>query len=265
MSPAREERSLFPREHGASMELVFPLLSAFALGAPTLAGIGLAVAAILVFVSHEALLVLLGQRGERQRVVRGPAARRLLAWLVGLAALAGLPALAGLSPTARLACLVPLVLAIPALVIAVRGERQRTLPVELLVALTLSSVTLPVAIDAGLPPARAGLVVLAWTVSFAIGTFAARGVLYRSKDGGHGLARARLVGATGLALSCAAVIVALVSGWSLAWLGLAPLPWALAALALGAFPPSPRRMTAIGFSLVGASSATLALLLLLPW
>jgi hypothetical protein len=247
------------------MELLFPVLSAFALGAPSLAGIGLTVAAILVFVSHEALLVLLGRRGEAQRVAAGPSARRLLAGLLGVAALTGLPALVSLSPEARLAVLAPLALGAPALLVAVRGLHERTLPVELLVALALSSLALPVGIDAGLPMGRAALVVLTWTVAFAIGTFGARGVLYRAKDAGRGLVRARAVGAVTLLAGASLVVAAVLGGPPEGWLGAATLPWSLAAIGLGTWPPSPRHMTAIGVSLVVASSASLAVLVLAPW
>lgn len=247
------------------MELLFPLLSAFALGAPSLAGIGLAVSAILVFVSHEALLVILGRRGEAQRRAAGPAARRLLAVLLGSAAIGGLPALAALAPEARLATLVPLALGVPTLLVAVRGLHERSLAVELLVAAALSSVALPVALDAGLSFARGALLVVTWLASFSIGTFGARGVLYRAKDGGRGLARARLVGALTLLAGVGLLAASLAGGPSEGWLGAATLPWSLAALGLGIRPPSPKHMTAIGVSLVVASSATLAVLVAAPW
>jgi hypothetical protein len=247
------------------MELLFPLLSAFVLGTPTFAGIGLAVAAILVFVSHEALLVVLGRRGATQARTRGTDARRVLVGLLGLAALLGLPALLFLPRAALLGVAVPWVLAVPALVAAVRGAEERSLGVELLVAGALASVAFPVAVDAGLSPARAAALVGCWTVCFAIGTFAARGVLYRAKDGGLGLVRARWIGLVTLAAAALAVVLAATRGWAPGWLGLAPMPWSIAALVLGLRPPSPKRMTLIGVSLAVASALSLAALLASPW
>jgi len=256
---------LFPREHGASMELLFPLLSAFALGAPTLAAIGLAVGAILAFVSNEAVLVLLGRRGERQRVERGGEARRLLVILLTASALCAAYALLEMSTPARIAALVPALLAVPAIAVALRGESQRTLPVQAVVGVTLASVALPVAIDSGLSIARASALVTVWSVCHLLGTVAARGVLYRSKDGGRGLRIARAAGVLALAGSLAAVGMGVPSGWALAWIALAPLPWAIAAVWLSAFPPPPTRMRALGMSLVGASIVSTTMVLALPW
>ncbi|MBX7191672.1 MAG: YwiC-like family protein [Sandaracinaceae bacterium] len=261
----RNERSLYPREHGASMELLFPLLSAFALGAPTLAGIALAISVILVFVSHEAVLVLLGRRGEAFRRERGAEARRMVLAMLIPASLLGLGALLWLSSAARLAVIVPFVLAIPAWIVALRGESQRTLPVELWVGTALASVALPVALDAGLSPERAIALVLVWAVSHGLGTVAARAVLYRAKDGGRGLVVARVASLV-LALVCVGTTVAGTSmGSSLAWVAITPLPWAICALYLASRPPPPTRMSAIGYGLVGASLVSTALVLGLPW
>lgn len=247
------------------MELLFPLLSAFALGTPTFAGIGLAIAAILVFVSHESLLVLLGRRGAAQARARGAEARRLLVTLLTVAAAIGLPALLFLPRAALLGVAVPLVLATPALIAAVRGAEERSLGVELFVAAALASVAYPVAVDAGLAPSIAAALVVCWTACFTIGTFAARGVLYRAKDRGVGLVRARWIGAATLVASGLAVTLAATRDWAPGWLGLAPAPWSVAAIALGLRPPSPKRMTRIGVSLVVASSLSLAALVASPW
>lgn len=247
------------------MELLFPLLTAFALGRPTLAGIAFAVATILVFVSHEAVLVLLGRRGQAFLLERGPTAKRLLVALLAPAVLLGVCALATLSEAARLAVLVPVVLAVPAWVVAMRRESQRTLPVELWVGAALASVALPVALDAGLSPERAASLVAVWTLSHWLGTVAARAVLYRAKDGGRGLVLARALGAI-VTIGClGAWAFGLSRGASLAWLALSPLPWALSSLYLASRPPPPTEMRKIGYGLVGASLLSSALVIALPW
>lgn len=254
--PETPARSLVPREHGASMELAFPLFCAFALGPPSSSSIAYALAAMLAFLSHEALLVVLGSRGARQAERAGPLARRWLVVLHSSALLLGVPALVGLCAPARLASLVPVSLALCVLVLTLRGVRARTLGVELLAMVALVSVALPVALECGATLALALATTASWCVAFAVGTFAARGVLYRQKDGGRGLSVARVLGAGVLLASV--VLAALAPTW---WRhALAPVPFAVAALVLGMRPPPPTKMMAIGFSLVAASALTLALL-----
>ena len=247
------------------MELLFPLLTAFALGRPTLAGIAFAVATILVFVSHEAVLVLLGRRGQPFLAKRGAEARRLLLALLTPAFLLGVGSLATLSDGARAAVLVPSILAIPAWIVALRRESQRTLFVELWVGAALASVALPIALDAGLSLPRAASLVAVWTVSHWLGTVAARAVLYRAKDGGRGLALSRALGALVLLVCLGIFVHGRATGSTLAWIALTPMPWALCALYLASRPPPPTRMRAIGYGLVGASILSSALVLALPW
>lgn len=254
--PDHRARSLLPREHGASMELVFPLLSAFAVGTPTTAAIAYAVAAILAFVSHEALLVLLGHRGARQAERARGVARVWLATLGGGAALLGVPALVAFSTAARVATLVPMVLAVVVLWLTVRGVRERSLGVELLVVVILTTLAVPVALECGAPLQSALQNAASWCVAFSVGTFGARGVLYRQKDGGRGLRVAQGLGALVLALGVTGTLLA-PSGWRTL---LAPAPFAVAALVLGTLPPPPTKMMAIGFALVAASTLTLVLL-----
>ncbi|MDE3154816.1 MAG: YwiC-like family protein, partial [Acidobacteriota bacterium] len=83
---------MLPREHGAYGQLLFPLVTALALGRPGAAALALAAAAIAAFLAHEPLLVLLGQRGTRAARERGPEARH---WFTGLAAMAAIAGAAG--------------------------------------------------------------------------------------------------------------------------------------------------------------------------
>ncbi|HRE13175.1 MAG TPA: YwiC-like family protein, partial [Usitatibacteraceae bacterium] len=87
-------KHLIPREHGAYAELGFPLVAGLVLGRPGLAGWLFVLAAILLFLANESVVVLVGARGKRAREENGPAAKRTLAILGGLGVAAGLAALA---------------------------------------------------------------------------------------------------------------------------------------------------------------------------
>ena len=85
-------RSLLPHEHGAWGQLAMPLLTALAIGRPTVGSLLLTLAVVLAFVAHEPLLVVLGQRGKRAREQDGA---RALRWLAALGALAAGTGVAG--------------------------------------------------------------------------------------------------------------------------------------------------------------------------
>ena len=115
-------RTLLPAEHGTWFMLAFPVLLGL-LVRPSLAGVGLALAALAIFLARPTLRrVATGQRDPRQH-------RALL--LFGLLALAfggGALALAGPRP------LLPLLLAAPLVALALRADFSRavrSLPVEL--------------------------------------------------------------------------------------------------------------------------------------
>ncbi|MFW5875287.1 MAG: YwiC-like family protein [Myxococcota bacterium] len=249
--------SLWPREHGAYMEIAFPTLSAWILGAPGPAAFALGTAAFLTFLAHEPMMVVLGGRGPRRQREQGRAALIRLAMLIAAAATTGAIGLWLTTPPVRWLVLVPVAVGLPSIGLAFTGK-ERSLLGELHVALALSSIALPVAAASGLSTTASIALVGVWTVGFSVGTFAARGVLLQKKDRGRGLriatAAALVVAAGGAALAA--------SGLLSAGYALAPLPFALLALVLALRPPSPRRMMALGFGLVGASALTLLTLTL---
>src|SRR5205823_6340503 len=59
--------ALLPKEHGAYGQLLFPLITAMAVGRPGVAAWSFAAAAVCAFLAHEPLLLLLGQRGPCAR------------------------------------------------------------------------------------------------------------------------------------------------------------------------------------------------------
>jgi hypothetical protein len=255
-SPARRSPiSLWPKEHGAYVQLALPLLAAWLLGAPRLDAFLLGVAAFVAFVAHEPLMLMTGRRGERKRdATRGRAERRLV-WLAAVAAALGGFAFGLTVPVARVAIAGPACLGAIAVLLAATG-RERSLLGEVWVTASLTSVSLPVALASGLGLERSITMVLVWAAGFAVATVAARGVLFQKKDRGRGL-RLAIVWAVLLAVACLALTA---FGIVDPWIALAPLPFAAAATLIAMRPPSPKRMHALGFALVAAGLLSLLLL-----
>lgn len=247
--------SLWPREHGAYVQLAYPVVTAWLLGSPSAAAFLLGLAAFAAFLAHEPVLLLLGRRGARKReAARERATRRLLVLGVLTAGLAA-AALASAPDTARWLSGVPLGIGTVVAGLVLAG-RERSLPGEILVAVALASVSLPVAVAAAVPLGDAVVLFAAWSVCFAVATPAARGVLFQKKDRGRGLRVARWVGLLVVPACLAAAAAGVVSPW----LALTPVPFAAAAVLLALRPPSPRRMHALGFTLMGACTVALVLL-----
>jgi hypothetical protein len=253
-SPSKKS-PIWPREHGATMELLFPLLTVWMLGRATAASYALGLAAVCVFVAHEPLLVVAGRRGTRRRADELPGAIRRLLSLGAVAVTLGGIGLALADTTTRLLALVPVAAGVVAFAVAVRG-RERTLAGELYAALVLTSVALPVATAAGLSLQRTAVMLTMWLVGFALATTAARGVVVRSRDGGRGLRLAWL----GAAVVLGGGVALFASGRVGAATAFGPAPFALAAIGLALRPPGPKAMTAVGIALTSAGAVTLALL-----
>lgn len=248
--------SLWPREHGASLQLAFPVVSACVLAQGAPASVALGLAAGFAFVAHEPLLLLSGGRGARKaEVSRRPALVRL-ALLLALAGLAALVALWLGAPGAWPLLAPPALLGAVAVGSALRG-RERNVFAELLVAVALSSLALPVAVFGGAPLVASASLAAVWVVGFAVATVAARALVVQKRDAGRGL-RVALVVASLTSVALAGAALAQVAPWRVA---VAPLPLVVVALLLAAFPPPPQRMTAVGLGMAGACLVTLALAL----
>ncbi|PYR50160.1 MAG: hypothetical protein DMF89_10175, partial [Acidobacteria bacterium] len=98
---------MFPREHGAYGQLLFPLITALAIGHPGAAALCLSASAVCAFMAHEPLLVLLGHRGARAVREQGLRARRWLAAFAAGAIASGAIAMALMPVAARIALAVP--------------------------------------------------------------------------------------------------------------------------------------------------------------
>ena len=257
-SPAvRPEPSLLPREHGAWGQLAMPLVTGLALGRPGAAALLLAAAVALAFLAHEPLLVVLGQRGRRVKDALGVRALRRLVLLGAGAGAAGIAALALAPPAVRLAALAPAALALP-VVPLVAARLEKTVAGELLVAAALSACAAPVALASGAPAAWGWGAAATWFLSFAAATLPVQATLLWARTKGArelrplAAAGAAAIGGGALALGAVGILP-----WPAA---IAVLPTAVAAVTVAVARVRPQQFTRVGWSLVGASVAALAVL-----
>jgi hypothetical protein len=250
-------RTLVPHEHGAYGQLVMPLVTAYAVGSFTAAAVALGAAFVLAFVAHESLLVVLGQRGKRALEADGPRARRLLFLLGGLALLSGVVGVLVAPPLARLA-LLPIAALAVLIGWLVARRLEKTLAGEILVAATLSSAGLAVALAGHAPLSWALACWITWTLAFAVATLAVQVILVRARSKGRsdpGLVHA-LVSAL---LLVGAFVASAVAGLPRA-APLALVPTALLSMAVCVGRFSPKRLRELGWAMVGSSVLTMVIL-----
>ncbi len=261
MTQANQPRqpSLLPREHGAYAQISFPLLTALALGRPGLASILLVAAAVAVFLLHEPVLILVGGRGGRARRELASLARQRTALLLTLALPAGLGGL-WLAPAARLPALIPLGIA-ALLVPLIFSRKERTTAGELLVALTLSTTMIPVALAAEVNLRPAVLAAGVWFVVFALGTITVRAIIARAKKGVEPSWWARWAPWLSAAVIAGAFFLAL-QGSTPAGAALAVVPSAAVALVFALLGVHPRNLRRMGWSLVASNVAVLVVLII---
>ena len=250
---------MFPKEHGAYGQLLFPLVTALGIGRPTTPALLLSAAAVCAFIAHEPFLVLIGQRGAR-------AARDLRAragvWFgvaASAAAACGTAAIAIAPADVSLALMVPAALAATLLVV-ILARREHTSGGELLSALTLSSLALPVGLAARASPMAATTCAAVFGAVFVSGTVGVRAVIAHTR---RPPARSLRGGAVLVAVG------SLVLLWWIASAGLAArlAPWAalpVCALAvlLAVAPPSAQRLRRVGWALVATTAASAIMLLM---
>jgi len=283
-------RLLLPREHGAYGQLLFPMSIALVLGDRGAAALALTTACAAAFVGHEALLVLLGHRGARAARERR---RASLAWLIGCSAVAAAAAVLGVvrAPgAAGAALLVPAGLGGVVLLFIAR-HREHTTAGEISAAVALSSCGLPIALAGGVALDRGITCWLVFASSFAVATVAVRSVIasvkspqrpatdaaYSARDQEHvdpgvhpGSPGARLTGFGRGGPACwfaagviAFALVCAARGWTMWAAPLALVPVCGLAAGLALFPPHPRHLRAVGWSLVTATAAAAVVLVMM--
>lgn len=249
---------MFPKEHGAYGQLLFPIATTLAIGHVRLPAVALALAACAAFIAHEPLLVLIGQRGPRAaRDQRGRAWR----WF-GVSATAsvvfGIIAVTTSPPSAWGALLVTGFLSV-CLGVFIATGREHTLPGETCMSVTMGSLAAPVALAADVPMHIAITIAGAFAAAFVAPTVAVHAVIAFTRK--PPAVRTRLVSvvvtvAAAVAAGAAALqgIIATAGPW-------AATPACVAAIALAVNPPSARRLRVVGWTLVATSTAAAAILI----
>lgn len=251
---------LFPREHGAYGQLVFPILAAVASGTPTAQSLLLVVAFLAAFVAHEPLLVLLGQRGPRARREQHEDAVRTLVWAGATAIADAAIAVVFMPPGLRWTVFVPAAFSLAAVPMIVK-QQQKSTTGELHVVLTLASCALPVGVAAEATAREAAGCWFIMTLGFWAATLAVRGTIARQRREPAIVLR---LTAFVLAVATPFVVVLMSHRFHLhPMLWLATLPLSLAAIVLAVFPPSARRLRVIGWTLIGGGGSAALLLAVL--
>ena len=249
-------KHLIPREHGAYAELGFPLVAGLVLGRPGLAGWLFVLAAILLFLANESVVVLVGARGKRAREESGPAAKRTLALLAVLGVAAGLAALALADNRTRLLCLVPAVFAL-GLVPVVLSKNLKTLPGEMVAAAAFSAMYLPVAAAGGVQGPLLWGPPLVWFAGTVVATFAVHAIKARVTRqmpwvilAADAIALVALLGAITVALLWPDVRLLALA---------ACIPLAATAV-INFLALSPKKLKAVGWAVVAANTAALGVM-----
>jgi hypothetical protein len=244
-------RSLWPREHGAYAQLGAPLASALLARTPTAAALLLALGAIGAFLANEPLLVLLGHRGRRMREQDGSRARVRLIALASLALLTGASGLA-LGGASVLAAAAFVALPALALVLVAYRRAQHSIGGELLAAVALPGLAVPVGVASGISLVGALVLWAAWSTAYVASVVAVHRVIARHR------AKATAVDvwhtAAFLVVTVGAVAIARFSD-----VAAVALPVLALATLIVVRPPPATRLRALGVGLVGMSGVSVAL------
>jgi hypothetical protein len=244
---------MWPREHGAYVQLLVPLATALVIG-PSIAGVLFAIAACSAFLAHEALMVARGARGVRRSELDGArAAGRVRLW--GTIAVGTTIAAIVHAPRPAVQLLAPV--ALPIALVAIEASRRalRTLAGEVLAATALSGAAVPVAASGGLSRTDVVLLWAAWSIGFAATVVVVRDVLAN-----HRRTRAEARGVTVLPRRTAFALLSLAG-----WLGIATLivplaavaiPLVVAGLVIDLAGPSARSLRAVGIALACTSAVS---------
>jgi hypothetical protein len=136
----------------------------------------------------------------------------------------------------------------------------KTLAGEVLVAATLTSALIPVALAGGVRWSYALEAAFVWFASFVLGTLTVHAIKARLPGDGTGNWIVMLAPATASAVLGFGVVVV----WARLWpptAALALFPTGVAALAISLWRVQPRQLRIVGWSLVAANVATAALLI----
>ena len=238
-------RSLWPREHGAYVQLLVPVVTSLLATGVSWAAAAIAFGAGCAFLAAEPLRVVLGARGARIREVAGTRARTRLALLAAGAMTAGGIGLA-LAPGAALYLTLLLAPLAGFVIVAVRRGTVQTVPGECVAAITLAGAGAPVAVAGGMDARDALVIWFGWSLAYATTVIAVHHVIARHRR------------ASSAVPARAAIIVALVSAVLAASVLAVPAMWfacplAIVALIVFVWPPRATRLRAVGIAFLASS------------
>jgi len=244
---------LLPKEHGAYGQLLFPLITALAIGRPSIAALGIVAAAVFIFLAHEPLLVLLGQRGPRAAREQRRRAMRWFGASTAAALASGLVALVTIDPSVRLTLAIPSALAL-ILVFLIVTHREHTMEGEVASAIALSSLAYPVALASGATTLAARSCAIVFAVGFVVATVCVRAVIANTRRPPALDMRAIgiAVAVFGIYLLASLVRLRAVANGAM-W---AAMPLAGGGVFLAIAPPSARRLRVVGWTLVATTAVT---------
>jgi hypothetical protein len=250
-------RVLLPKEHGAYGQVIFPLVSVFAVAGISPAGLAVSAAVIAGFLAHEPAVIVLGLRGQRARRELSSAAARWLGVCLAVGLVAALTAVTIIEPAARWSLLVP---AVPAVLLvgAMVCGREKSWYGETAAAFAFAGVAVPVAMAAGASSNAALAVAIPFAVLFITTTLAVRVVILRVRGGGDPGAAAATRRATLTIAAVSGVLMTAMTlvGWLAPAVPIASAPGLLTSVIVAARPPSPARLRALGWTLVAVSTLT---------
>lgn len=238
-------RSLWPREHGAYIQLAVPLVTSLLATNLSLAAVAIAIGAGFAFLASEPLRVVLGGRGPRMREAAGARARTRLALFAALAVTAGGTGLA-LAPAPAAWLALPLAPLGAFVIVASRRGNVQTVLGESIAAIALAGAGSPVAVAGGMSLRDALVIWSAWSLAYAATVIVVHHVLAH-----HRRASAFAGAPSGLAvvLLCGTLVV-----WSTAFpLASFATPLAIAAVIVLIWRPRATRLRAIGIAFLASS------------
>lgn len=238
-------RSLWPREHGAYVQLLVPLCTALIATGGSLASAAIALGACLAFLASEPLRVVVGARGPRLREALGPRARVRLALLGAAALLLGGVGLA-LAPPAALGLSALVAVPLGFVLVAATRRAEGTVLGELAAAIGLAGAAAPVAVAGGMRALDALTIWGAWSLAYATTVIAVHHVIARHRRGPTAASLGRWLGVALAAAGLAALIAIAPIAWFAA-------PLVAAAVAVLIVTPPATRLRAIGVAFLALS------------
>lgn len=237
-------RAMAPKEHGAWGQLLVPMFVALAAARPTWISFALSVTVVLLFMAHEPLVLLLGQRGTRAMREAAPRAKLRLGVFLVAAASTGIAGFLAANWVVRAALLINVGLVAVALLAFLLRDNERSTLGELWIAMVLPAAAVPIAMAGNVDPITAMFVWASFALAYVAGIFGVRGIIavHRKAD-----RRAGWAGLFGVLVGVL-LLIPIHPACALA----AGVFWATMAICR-LICPSPKSLRRIGWTLVGAS------------